>query len=129
MVWQERVLLMEHQKLLPDLKMVILQYIILLLHNKNIFIVKHTALKKSIYKLQFLGTVMVWDVRQKEEPVATFIAAEDSTSRDCWCVAFGNSYNTEERVVVAGYDNGDIMLYDLRTMSVRWSKCVKNGAS
>lgn len=34
--------------------------------------------------------------------------------RDCWCVAFGNSYNDEERCVLAGYDNGDIKLFDLR---------------
>ena len=30
----------------------------------------------------------------------------NSISRDCWCVAFGNSYNNTERSVIAGYDNG-----------------------
>ncbi|XP_017779626.1 PREDICTED: WD repeat-containing protein 92 [Nicrophorus vespilloides] len=73
------------------------------------------------------GTVMVWDVRQKDDPVATFRAATDSSARDCWSVVFGNSYNSEERVVAAGYDNGDIKMYDLRSMKVLWSKCVKNG--
>ncbi len=34
--------------------------------------------------------------------------------RDCWCVAFGNAHNDEERCVAAGYDNGDIKLFDLR---------------
>lgn len=29
-----------------------------------------------------------------------------TTTRDCWTVAFGNSYNDAERVIVAGYDNG-----------------------
>lgn len=76
-----------------------------------------------------LGSVMVWDVRQKEIPVAKFLPGEGTTARDCWSVAFGNSYNSEERIVVAGYDNGDIKMYDLKTMSVRWSKCIKNGVS
>ena len=39
--------------------------------------------------------------------------------RDCWCVAFGNSYNDEERCVLAGYDNGDIKMFDLRFNKVR----------
>lgn len=41
----------------------------------------------------------------------------------------GNSYNTEERVVCAGYDNGDIKMFDLKTMSLRWETNVKNGVS
>lgn len=73
------------------------------------------------------GTVMVWDIRQKNDPVAKFVSSEASAARDCWAVTFGNSYNSEERIVAAGYDNGDIKMYDLKTMSVRWSKCVKNG--
>lgn len=38
--------------------------------------------------------------------------------RDCWSVAFGNSYNDEERCVLAGYDNGDVKLFDLRMNQV-----------
>lgn len=72
---------------------------------------------------------MVWDVRQKDIPVAKFVPSIETAARDCWSVAFGNSYNNEERVVAAGYDNGDIKIYDLKTMKLRWSKCVKNGVS
>jgi WD repeat-containing protein 92 len=36
-------------------------------------------------------------------------------ARDCWAVAFGDMYNDEERALLAGYDNGDIKLFDLRT--------------
>jgi hypothetical protein len=43
--------------------------------------------------------------------------------RDCWCVAFGNSFNDDERCVLAGYDNGDVKLFDLRTNKV----CNKQG--
>lgn len=42
-----------------------------------------------------------------------------SNPRDCWCVAIGNSYDDEERCVLAGYDNGDIKLFDLRANKVR----------
>lgn len=75
------------------------------------------------------GSVMVWDVRQKDTPVAKFVPTEGTTGRDCWAVAFGDSYNNEERAIAAGYDNGDIKLFDLKNMSVRWSKNVKNGVS
>lgn len=47
--------------------------------------------------------------------------------RDCWTVTFGNSYNSSERIVCAGYDNGDIKMFDLRTMSLRWECNLKNG--
>ncbi|KAK5648623.1 hypothetical protein RI129_003515 [Pyrocoelia pectoralis] len=52
---------------------------------------------------------------------------DGTAARDCWTVAFGNSYNSEERIVCAGYDNGDVKMFDLKSMSLRWSKCLKNG--
>ncbi|XP_011403803.2 PREDICTED: WD repeat-containing protein 92-like [Amphimedon queenslandica] len=73
------------------------------------------------------GTVKVWDPRQKGTPVATMSPAEGDMKRDCWAVAFGNSYNDEERCVVSGYDNGDIKMFDLRTMTLKWETNVKNG--
>ncbi|XP_063129564.1 dynein axonemal assembly factor 10 isoform X2 [Rattus norvegicus] len=73
------------------------------------------------------GTVKVWDPRQKEDPVANMEPAQGENKRDCWTVAFGNAYNQEERVVCAGYDNGDIKLFDLRNMSLRWETNIKNG--
>jgi len=47
------------------------------------------------------------------------------------CLPFvsGNSYNSEERIVCSGYDNGDIKMFDLKTMSLRWETNVKNGVS
>ncbi|KAJ9521928.1 hypothetical protein QJQ45_024806 [Haematococcus lacustris] len=64
------------------------------------------------------GCVRVWDVRQQDAPVAAFEPADSSNIRDCWCVAFGNSYNDEERCVLAGYDNGDVKMFDLRMNQV-----------
>lgn len=73
------------------------------------------------------GCVRVWDVRQQDAPVAAFEPADTTNVRDCWCVAFGNSYNDEERCLLAGYDNGDVKMFDLRMNKVRWETNVKNG--
>ncbi|KAL4237762.1 WD repeat-containing protein 92 [Mactra antiquata] len=73
------------------------------------------------------GSVKVWDPRQKNDPVATMEPGEGETKRDCWAVAFGNAYTPHERCVCAGYDNGDIKLFDLKNMSLRWETNVKNG--
>jgi len=73
------------------------------------------------------GAVKIWDPRQRDVPVASLEARDEAAARDCWCVAFGNSYNDQERVVVAGYDNGDVKMYDLRTNLVRWETNVRNG--
>lgn len=73
------------------------------------------------------GCVKVWDVRQKNVPVANMEPDEGQETRDCWAVAFGNAFNAEERCVCAGYDNGDIKLFDLKTMSIRWETNLANG--
>jgi hypothetical protein len=46
----------------------------------------------------------------------------------CVCDS-GHAYNVHDRCVCAGYDNGDIKLFDLRNMSLRWETNVKNGVS
>lgn len=76
----------------------------------------------------YVGSVKVWDPRQKDTPVACMEAAEGEMKRDCWAVSFGNSQDTE-RCVCAGYDNGDVKLFDLRAMSQRWETNLKNGVS
>ncbi|XP_038071496.1 WD repeat-containing protein 92-like [Patiria miniata] len=73
------------------------------------------------------GAVKVWDPRQKDDPVANMQPAEGETKRDCWTVAFGHAYNQSDRCIAAGYDNGDIKLFDLRNMSLRWETNIKNG--
>lgn len=78
------------------------------------------------------GAVRVWDPRQAD-PVACITGDGDagdasaSTGRDCWAVAFGNVHSATERCVSAGYDNGDVKLFDLRTMRERWSTNARNG--
>lgn len=75
------------------------------------------------------GAVHVWDVRQKGEPVLSFVGEKGGEGRDAWAVAFGNAYSPEERSVAAGYDNGDVKLFDLRTSSVLWETNVANGVA
>jgi WD repeat-containing protein 92 len=78
------------------------------------------------------GSVKVWDPRQKDDPVAIMSATSKNDDtikdiRDCWAVTFGDSYNNTERAVASGYDNGDIKLFDLRKMALRWETTAKNG--
>ncbi|XP_008561772.1 PREDICTED: WD repeat-containing protein 92 [Galeopterus variegatus] len=87
----------------------------------------HSLLNFANLLLLMTGTVKVWDPRQKDDPVANMEPVQGENKRDCWTVGFGNAYNQEERVVCAGYDNGDIKLFDLRNMSLRWETNIKNG--
>jgi WD40 repeat protein len=72
------------------------------------------------------GTVRLWDVRQPD-PVLSLEPVDGETPADCWTVALGNSFNDSERVLCAGYDNGDIKMFDLRTNTLRWDTNVRNG--
>jgi WD40 repeat protein len=73
------------------------------------------------------GCLRVWDPRQRSAPVASFEPAAGSRARDCWSCAFGDSWNDEERCVAAGYDNGDVKLFDLRAGRLRYSTNLQNG--
>ena len=81
------------------------------------------------------GCVRVWDPRQKDAPVASFEPPPappsdgvPAATRDCWAVAFGNSSDNAERCVAAGYDNGDVKVFDLRAGgAVRFETNVRNG--
>ncbi|KAL5291146.1 WDR92.2 family protein [Megaselia abdita] len=64
------------------------------------------------------GSLKVWDVRQSEYPVVHLSPESDSPIRNCWSVAFGGSKNDFERCVAAGFDNGDLRLFDLRALKV-----------
>jgi WD40 repeat protein len=74
------------------------------------------------------GCVKVWDPRV-DHAVVTLNPDENTNARDCWSVAFGNSYNNDERSVLAGFDNGDIKLFDLRTNTMKWEANCKNGVT
>jgi hypothetical protein len=46
---------------------------------------------------------------------------------DPWTVSFGNSFNNDERMLAAGYENGDVKMFDLRQMKLHWETNLKNG--
>lgn len=73
------------------------------------------------------GCVRVWDPRQEAPVVSLEPSESEAVKPDCWTVAFGNAFNSEERCLVAGYDNGDVKLFDLRTNCLRWDTNVANG--
>ena len=65
------------------------------------------------------GSVKLWDPRQNSPVLALEPATAEAEVRpDCWAVGFGNSYNDSERVIAAGYDNGDLKMFDLRANSL-----------
>lgn len=74
------------------------------------------------------GCVKIWDPRVNHA-VVTLSADKSSSARDCWAVAFGNSCNDSERSIMAGFDNGDIKLYDLRTNTIRFEDNCRNGVT
>jgi len=73
------------------------------------------------------GCVHVWDPRQRDKPVASMEPEEGSVVRDCWAVSFGDAHSADDRVVCAGYDNGDVKLLDLVAGKIRWETNVSNG--
>lgn len=93
------------------------------------------------------GCVRVWDPRVRD-PVVSLEPESSEQARDCWTACFGmwsivihfvwyyhfmctcpagNAYTEEERCICAGYDNGDVKLFDLRTNKFRWETNVGNG--
>jgi len=73
------------------------------------------------------GSVKIWDVREKERAICSMQPLDGNPTHDCWTVAFGNSSSSTDRVVAAGFDNGDIKIFDLRAMSIQWETHVSTG--
>jgi len=73
------------------------------------------------------GHVKVWDPRMKDKPVACMQPKGNSKARDCWSVAFGHSHSGSDRLVASGYDNGDLKMFDLRSMALHWETQLPNG--
>ncbi|KAK9838309.1 hypothetical protein WJX81_003592 [Elliptochloris bilobata] len=64
---------------------------------------------------------------QADAAVAAFEPASADQARDCWAVAFGDAHCDTERCVAAGYDNGDVKLFCLRTNRLRWGAALGDG--
>lgn len=75
------------------------------------------------------GGVRVWDARQPAAPAAAFLPAPGAPACDAWCVALGNAHAADEACVLAGYDNGDLKMFDLRGggAAVHWETNLGKG--
>uniref|UniRef100_A0A2P2IDD9 WD repeat-containing protein 92-like n=2 Tax=Hirondellea gigas TaxID=1518452 RepID=A0A2P2IDD9_9CRUS len=71
--------------------------------------------------------VNVWDPRLPDEPVVNILPQDGTHRPDCWTVAAGNAFTSQDRCIAAGFDNGDIKLFDLRNSQVLWETNVRNG--
>jgi WD40 repeat protein len=71
------------------------------------------------------GRVCVCDIRCKDPVVASLVP--EAEKRDCWAITMGGTSGPQDRSVVAGFDNGDVKLWDLRTSSVSWETNLRNG--
>jgi WD40 repeat protein len=77
-------------------------------------------LKTNIYDI---GSVKVWDARQSEKAVLTIKTKEE---KDIWAVAYGQLKGLH-KVIVIGYENGDIKLFDVNGAQYLWQIQVKDG--
>ncbi|KAI8384877.1 WD40-repeat-containing domain protein [Radiomyces spectabilis] len=66
------------------------------------------------------GCVKVWDQRQLEKPIFTARPKDDASASDIWAVAFGKRDNRTSRLVAAGFENGDIKLFDLASSTSQY---------
>jgi WD repeat-containing protein 92 len=72
------------------------------------------------------GRVCVWDPRVRDAPVLV-LEPEAGCAHNAWAVAFGDVRDADSRCLAAGYDNGDVKLFDLRTGTARYECNVGNG--
>ena len=60
------------------------------------------------------GSVKVWDVRCKHsEPIMNFPSSSAKVS-ECWSINVGNAKNDSEPMILAGYSDGMVKMFDLR---------------
>ncbi|PRP78373.1 serine C-palmitoyltransferase subunit [Planoprotostelium fungivorum] len=71
------------------------------------------------------GHVRVWDPRQKDCVIDLEIPS-GSKRQDCWAVSFGNSTGGN-RTIAAGFDNGDLKLFDMRNLCTSYATNLGKG--
>ncbi|KAF9586434.1 hypothetical protein BGW38_005043 [Lunasporangiospora selenospora] len=82
------------------------------------------------------GTIRLWDMRQDHNrassipdiAIRSMSGSSKSLSCDVWSVAVaGQSESVEDMMIVAGYDNGDVRVIDLRMCAVLFETNVGHG--
>jgi len=72
------------------------------------------------------GEVKLWDRRALLRPTVKMLPESNSTKCDCWTVTHSGG---GLRLVSAGFDNGDVKVFDLRSTRVLWETNVSRGVS
>lgn len=70
------------------------------------------------------GTAKLWDLRDSN---AVAIIRPRCGTPECWSVCFGNCTDGQDKVIVTGYDSGDVKLIDMRKMMPRWETNLGQG--
>ncbi|KAF9160659.1 hypothetical protein BGX21_010180 [Mortierella sp. AD011] len=79
------------------------------------------------------GTVKLWDMRQNHKeagvvsPISNISRKSGQAGNDVWCVSLGSSTEADDLMVVAGYDNGDVRVMDIRMGRAVFETNVQNG--
>jgi len=70
------------------------------------------------------GRIKLWDLRTELSPIT--VVSPDQQAADIWSLAFANCGATE-RIFAAGYDNGDLKIFDQRSNSYIWGNNLGSG--
>ena len=73
------------------------------------------------------GNVKIWDLRTDKPAIILEPKGIENNCPECWSLAFGGCFNSEERTLGIGYDNGDIKIYDLRIDKLFYGENFKSG--
>jgi len=72
------------------------------------------------------GEAKLWDRRTLDKPTVRMLPDQMSARRDCWSVSHAGA---DRHIVAAGFDNGDVKVFDCRNMKILWETSVARGVS
>ncbi|KAI8969839.1 WD40-repeat-containing domain protein [Pilobolus umbonatus] len=67
--------------------------------------------------------VKVWDIRQTDQPILTITS--NAADKDVWAVKYGQMNG--HKVIVVGYEDGDLKLFSVKDAKYIWETKVKDG--
>ncbi|KAI1317682.1 hypothetical protein EDD11_007988 [Mortierella claussenii] len=76
------------------------------------------------------GTVKLWDARQDtsdSKPICNMAKSTGYQGMEVWCVAVGSAHGTDDLMITAGYDNGDLRVMDIRMRKVVFETNINHG--
>ena len=73
----------------------------------------------------------MWDPRNLEAPSLRMVPEPGQARKQCWtvCQSQQTSDNSQQHFVAAGFDNGDIKVFDVRNSKIAWETSLSRGIS